>query len=260
MNTDSKWLTSLFGAASSLVAMLALFPSVAAAQNLGTYQITGGDFSGTGAPLQGTITGNGFAGTLMGYPLVMYAGGQLGNGGAFDFSMALSPPAGRDQGLYMSIGVPGDLALQGLVPIYYSSPLFPFIQESGGITTPLIDITGAGTFSAPFTMSAEVAFGAPGTTVPEGYVDFVGAGTVTVDVRAPDCSSGACGPLTFADVDFSFLSPSTPTMAPEIDPGSAASGLTLLLGGLLVLRGRRRHPVAMTANPASPPASSAASG
>jgi hypothetical protein len=260
MNTDSKWLTSLFGAVSSLVAMLALFPSVAAAQNLGTYQITRGDLAGTGAPLQGTITGNGFTGTLVGYPLVMYAGGQLGNGGAFDFSMALSPPAGRDQGLYMSLVGPSDLALEGLVPIYNSNPLIPYLQESGGITTPLIDITGAGTFSAPLTMSAEVAFGAPGTTVPKGYVDFEGAGTVTVDVRPANCSSGACGPLTFADVDFSFLSPSIPTMAPEIDPGSAASGLTLLLSGLLVLRGRRRQPVAMTANPASLPVSSAASG
>jgi hypothetical protein len=243
MNTDSKRLTFLFGAASTLVAMWALFPSVAAAQNLGTYQITGGELAGAGAPLQGTITGNGFTGTLNGYPLVMYAGGQLGHGGAFDFSMALSPPAGRDQGLYMSLVGPSDLALQGLVPIYNSNPLFPYLQETGGITTPLIDITGAGTFSAPFTMSAEVAFGAPGTRVPEGYVDFEGAGTVTVKVRAPDCSSGACGPLKFADVDFSFLSSSTPTMAPEIDPGSAASALTLLLGGLLVLRGRRRLPM-----------------
>jgi hypothetical protein len=32
---------------------------------------------------------------------------------------------------------------------------------------------------------------------------------------------------------------SAPTQAPEIDPTSAVSGLTLLLGGLLVLRGRR---------------------
>jgi hypothetical protein len=244
MNTYSKLLSSLFGAVSTLVAMLALFPIAAAAQNLGTYQITGGDLAGTGAPLQGSVTGNGFAATLIGYPLVMYAGGQLGQGGAFDFSMALSPPPGRDQGLYMALVGPSDLASQGLVPIYNSNPLFPYLQESGGITTPLIDITGAGTFSAPFIMSAEVAFGAPGTTVPEGYVDFEGAGTVTVKVRAPDCSSGACGPLTFADVDFSFLSPSTPTMAPEIDPSSATSGLTLLLGGLLVLRGRRRFPAA----------------
>jgi hypothetical protein len=34
----------------------------------------------------------------------------------------------------------------------------------------------------------------------------------------------------------------TVTQAPEIDPASAASGLTLLLGGLAVLRGRRMRP------------------
>jgi len=33
--------------------------------------------------------------------------------------------------------------------------------------------------------------------------------------------------------------PSTPTAAPEIDPAGAASALTLLAGGLAVLRGRR---------------------
>jgi hypothetical protein len=241
MNTYSKWLTAPFGATSTLVAMLALSPSVAAAQNLGTYQITGGDLGGPPTILQGPITGNGFAGTLMGYPLVLYAGGQLGNGGDFDFSMALSPAAGRDQGLYMSIVGPSDLALQGLVPLYYSN--VPSIQETGGITTPLIDITGAGTFSAPFTMSAEVAYGAPGTHRPEGYADFEGAGIVTVDIGPAICSSnGACGPLRFADVDYKFST--TPTMAPEIDPGSAASALTLLFGGLLILQGRRRQPLA----------------
>jgi LPXTG-motif cell wall-anchored protein len=34
------------------------------------------------------------------------------------------------------------------------------------------------------------------------------------------------------------------TPAPEIDPASAAGGLALLVGGLLVLRGRKRHIVA----------------
>lgn len=33
-----------------------------------------------------------------------------------------------------------------------------------------------------------------------------------------------------------------PICAPEIDPGAAASSLTLLLGGLAVLRGRRSRP------------------
>jgi hypothetical protein len=38
-----------------------------------------------------------------------------------------------------------------------------------------------------------------------------------------------------------FLVVSPPVMAPEIDPASIASGLTLLLGGLAVLRGRRGY-------------------
>jgi len=33
---------------------------------------------------------------------------------------------------------------------------------------------------------------------------------------------------------------SRPTAAPEIDPSSAIAGLTLLLGGLAVIRGRRK--------------------
>jgi hypothetical protein len=115
------------------------------------------------------------------------------------------------------------------------------VALTGGITTPLIDITGAGTFTAPFTMSSEVAFGAPGTTLPEGYADFVGAGIVTVDILPATCSSnGACGPLRFADVDYKFST--TPTIAPEIDPSSATSAIALLLGRLLILKSRRRKP------------------
>ncbi|HTB88160.1 MAG TPA: hypothetical protein VK743_09425 [Steroidobacteraceae bacterium] len=38
-----------------------------------------------------------------------------------------------------------------------------------------------------------------------------------------------------------FLVVSPPVMAPEIDPASIASGLTLLFGGLAVLRGRRGY-------------------
>jgi len=43
---------------------------------------------------------------------------------------------------------------------------------------------------------------------------------------------------------WSFCSPSaspTPVQAPEIDPASAMAGLTMLAGGLAVLRGRRKQ-------------------
>jgi hypothetical protein len=237
MNTNSQRLTTVLG----VTALVALFPIVAAAQVLGTYQITGGDWAGTSSPLQeGTVTGNGFTGTLEGYPLPLYHGFVLTEGD-IDFSMAFSPPAGRDNGAYLLIVGPSDLASEGLVPVYYSNGESPYIQESGEIAAQ-VDITGAGTFSAPFTMSAEVAYGAPGTSTPLGYADFVGSGTLTVAVQPPQCSDGACGPLTISNVDYSFATP--PAAAPELDPGSAGSGLTLLLGGLLVLLGRRKQPVA----------------
>ena len=35
------------------------------------------------------------------------------------------------------------------------------------------------------------------------------------------------------------IKPRTPVVAPEIDPGMALTGLTLLAGGLAVIRGRR---------------------
>jgi LPXTG-motif cell wall-anchored protein len=46
-----------------------------------------------------------------------------------------------------------------------------------------------------------------------------------------------CGPATPPS---SPPSNGNPTAAPEIDPASAISGLMLLSGGLVVLRGRRR--------------------
>ncbi len=52
-------------------------------------------------------------------------------------------------------------------------------------------------------------------------------------------------PAKFDAIDFNItsispLTPITGVMAPEIDPASALSAFTLLLGGLAVLRGRRR--------------------
>jgi hypothetical protein len=56
---------------------------------------------------------------------------------------------------------------------------------------------------------------------------------------AGDFNSDKC----FHILWFDFCPPSsgrTPVKAPEIDPASAMAGLTLMAGGLAVLRGRRR--------------------
>jgi hypothetical protein len=211
-----------------LVAILALLPALATAQtDLGTYQITSGELAGSNANLVGAFAGNGFTGSLYGYPLPMLNGQFVQ--GETDFSMAISPPAGRDQGLYLSsISGPINLSHEGLIP--YSG--FTGIEESGELSTRLIDITGAGAYTTSFTMSADVDYGAPGATSPAGYVNFVGSGTLTVDIGQA-CTRGVCGPMYVSYADYSFA------RAPELDAASVGGALTLLAGGLLVLRGRR---------------------
>lgn len=58
------------------------------------------------------------------------------------------------------------------------------------------------------------------------------------------CQNGANpGPAGLCDLSVISTSPSkwtSTTQAPEIDPASAASGLTVLLGAIAVLRGRKR--------------------
>jgi hypothetical protein len=213
------------------VAMLALLPILAGAQNLGTYQITAGDLPGDAVNLVGNITGNSFSGTLVGYPEPLYDDGAAGVSGETDFSMAFSAPAGRDFGIYLTISEPSDLSQEGLVPTDLPGFLSLYAKEDGEITTPLMDITQAGTYSVPFAMSADVYYGAPGSTVPTGYADFVGSGTLTVDVAAPFCADGACGPMYVTSVDYHF--------APELDPASLSGAVTLLVGSVMVLRGRR---------------------
>jgi hypothetical protein len=53
-------------------------------------------------------------------------------------------------------------------------------------------------------------------------------------------SSEQCYQILWWNFCFPSFSPSpSPVQAPEIDPASAMAGLTLLAGGLAVLRGRR---------------------
>jgi hypothetical protein len=74
----------------------------------------------------------------------------------------------------------------------------------------------------------ENIFSASGTNPPVDYGSYEGS-MITV------------GPVVFGEglVSYAAGTWSAPTAAPEINPASAASGLTLLVGGLAVLRGRR---------------------
>jgi hypothetical protein len=66
----------------------------------------------------------------------------------------------------------------------------------------------------------------------------VSAGSHTFDLYFVDINQTQAG-LTF-EINSTGVTTSPPPSAPEIDPASAASGLMLLLGGIAVLRGRRR--------------------
>jgi hypothetical protein len=93
-------------------------------------------------------------------------------------------------------------------------------------------------------MSIDAYFGAPGSDAPSGYVNFVGAGEVTVNVAGiggdePCAGNPGICLLRVASVDYTF--------APEPDPATLGGALTLLGGGLLVLRGRRSRAEAANA-------------
>jgi hypothetical protein len=202
-----------------LLAALALLPSLAVSQvDLGTYQITSGQLAGARANMEGSFAGNGFAGSLIGYPAQMYD--NIVDLGENAFSMAISPMAGRDNGLYL---IPG--SIDGLVPVFGPDGY----EQSGELTTGSVNVTGPGIYTTSFTMSADVDYGAPGATSPSAYVNFVGSGTFTVDV-GQTCSGGVCSWLYVSYADYAF--------APELDPASLETALTLLVGGLMVLRGR----------------------
>jgi hypothetical protein len=213
------------------VAMLALFPMVAAAaQNLGPYQIT----SGTVISENGEVSGNGFTASLFAAPPLLSAPIEStfrGGTPPLSFCFGCGLP-GPDDGVgVLSVTTLNDPALAGMVQLFGPQGYL----ESGELAvSPTIDVTGAGTYSAPFTMSAALAYGLPHATVPKEYVHFVGSGTVTLDLGPAQCRNGPggpCGPLQISSLQYNF--------APELDPASLSGALTLLGGSLLVFRGRR---------------------
>jgi hypothetical protein len=113
---------------------------------------------------------------------------------------------------------------------YTTSALTPDLGSGLNLILPVISYANLGEqplLSLVFDLSSDSVSGtvAGPQAVSAPGIDQVGA-TYTLDM---------VGTLT------PELTTTIPPMAaPEIDPASAASGLTLLLGGLLVLRGRKR--------------------
>lgn len=91
-----------------------------------------------------------------------------------------------------------------------------------------LEVLSFGASQAPY---LSLDFGLSSNTV-SGFVSGVTEGVSGASGLGSDFTTDMVGTLTPE-----FTTP--PTTAPEIDPASAASGLMLLLGSLLVLRGRR---------------------
>jgi fibro-slime domain-containing protein len=87
--------------------------------------------------------------------------------------------------------------------------------------------------------------GVHGSTSVACNTPTISAGTHSFDLFFVDINTTQSG-LTFSITSQGVTTSAPPTGAPEIDPGSAASGLMLLLGGLAVLRRRAPAPAAMT--------------
>jgi hypothetical protein len=178
-------------------------------------------------------------------------------GAAFvDGSFNIPAPAG-----WTSLYVPPNIAvgpLNGFITL--SAPLGDNLNNVS-VTPTFVDI-----FSGSFLFRGAFAFSTNGTGAidgwsislngdvpgPGGYrssatsVDRGGVGgdsatmstTCTAFFSAGSPQSFGCGSTGSNTTPGVWTSPAT--KAPEIDPASAASGLTLLLGGVAVLRGRRR--------------------
>jgi hypothetical protein len=147
-----------------------------------------------------------FLGTLD-VTCVGYSAADCGTGGVVAISGSLSSSGAID------IATPGD-------PNFFAGNLSGSNRFTG-LATSLDGDVYDWTFARMIAPATSSIFG-----------DWSGIGTAVV-------IGGGNGAVELANVDITSA-----TRAPEIDPASAASGLTLLVGGLIVLRGRRQQRIA----------------
>lgn len=117
----------------------------------------------------------------------------------------------------------------------------PSIGETSNNTT---TISGYLNGTLVDTLTESYAFGG-GTLLTLNMDDVNEVKFTTINTRTVSSP-----PLTISGPDLTLVSQLTVdnvvAKAPEIDPATAASGLTLLIGGLLVISGRRRPTIART--------------
>jgi hypothetical protein len=185
--------------------------------------------------------------------------GQFVGGGTINGALFINTATGAlDSGSVLVAGLPTALAVLDGAYMPSGGPFFPqmnemilltnptspdaiFTQISGGVV--LQATTGNGIRIGPATLTLIRYPGQPlcFSDCPTGVTYFAGL-------------FGAGGGNTFGDpgvvpsetggIALNFASGSSITPAPEIDVASATTGLTLLLGSLMVLRGRRSAVVA----------------
>ena len=109
---------------------------------------------------------------------------------------------------------------------------FRFSTDANGMLTAWNIVVSGGIFAGTNTPSfAAITIGNAGDSFSSGF-------------SSPSCSAPPGVPVDCFTITESNAAPgdwkASVTQAPEIDPASAASGLTLLLGSVAVLRGRRK--------------------
>lgn len=176
--------------------------------------------------------------------------------GTLDVSIVLNGSLGANDLTVTSLNITvnGQSGLPGITSAILAENVSPYIyQQNSNTSWTLLAYGGILNYSPGLQLTtsngtitgANISYESGGYHSPTYGVDIGGNGGADFSYSYP---YGCAFQLRSCIFDMDVVSGSSPghwtvttTTAPEIDPASAASALTLLLGGLLVLRGRRRR-------------------
>jgi hypothetical protein len=129
--------------------------------------------------------------------------------------------------------VPASVNFSGIGLTGFTSP-YGFIFEPGFVGTPLFQFTTVNGAITAFDMGLNMT--EPGTNSPTNLMLTISSSGDSYFEQQTGftCEFNSCNPMTASSA------PGHWTGAPEIDPASAGGAIALLLGGVAVLKGRRR--------------------